>query len=69
MNKAVANLALLVGGIGFLYFLFLIIAGFLGCCAGLTTPLYYKIVLVTLGISVVFIAICMYNNCYRRRSK
>ncbi len=69
MNKVVANFAFLIGGVGFLYFLFLIVAGFFGCCAGLTTPIYYKIVLVVLGVSIAVIAFCMYNNCYRSGKK
>lgn len=67
MNKVVANVCLLVGGIGFLYFLFIIVAGFFGCCAGLTTPIFYKIILIVLGISVAGIIFCVYNNCYRNR--
>ena len=53
MRIVLANLALLFGIIGFTGYLFLIIASALGCCAGVTTIAYHKIVLFILAAAVV----------------
>lgn len=63
MRHTLANFAILFGFIGFLGYLFLIVAGFLGCCAGITTLFYHKIVMFILIAAVVIFGICMYNNC------
>lgn len=69
MKLVSANLALLFGIIGFIGYLFLIIASFFGCCAGLTTLVYHKLVLGILTLAVVVFIICMYNNCCRTKGK
>ncbi|MCF8367558.1 MAG: hypothetical protein K9G76_00855 [Bacteroidales bacterium] len=69
MRIVLANLALLFGIIGFAGYLFLIIAGAFGCCAGVTTVGYHKIVLFILSAAVVIFAICMFNNCCRIKKK
>lgn len=63
MKLVLANVALLFGIIGFTGYLFLIIASALGCCAGLTSIAFHKIVLGVLALAVVVFAICMFNNC------
>jgi len=69
MRIVLANLALLFGIIGFAGYLFLIIASALGCCAGLTTVSYHKVVLFILSAAVAIFAICMFNNCCRINKK
>ncbi len=63
MRTVLANMALLFGAIGFAGYLFLIISSFFGCCAGLTTMTYQKIILLILVVSVVIFGVCMFNNC------
>ncbi len=65
MKMVLANVALLFGIIGFTGYILLIIASALGCCAGLTTIAYHKIILGVLALAVVIFAICMFNNCCR----
>lgn len=65
MKMVLANVALLFGIIGFTGYLFLIIASALGCCAGLTSIAFHKIVLGVLVLAVVIFSICMFNNCCR----
>lgn len=67
MNKILANFAIFLGGIGFLFFLFIIIAGFLGCCAGITTAKYLQILNISLIISAGIFIACMINNCRKRK--
>lgn len=69
MSKVLVNFGLLFGGIGFLYFLFIIISGFFGCCVGLTTPLYLKIVMGMMAVSVLIFIGCMINNCCGKQEK
>lgn len=69
MRVVLSNLALLFGIIGFTAYLFLIIASALGCCAGITTIGFYKMLLFILSAAVVIFGVCMYNNCYRKGKK
>jgi uncharacterized membrane protein YuzA (DUF378 family) len=63
MKLVLANVCFLFGIIGFSAYLFMIIAGFFGCCAGLTTFAFHKIVLIIMALAVVTFIICMFNNC------
>jgi O-antigen ligase len=63
MTRIWVNLALIFGTLGFVGVLLVILAGFLGCCAGITTLAFQKILLVILGAAVVAFAWCMYHNC------
>lgn len=63
MKMVLANVALLFGIIGFTGYLFLIIASALGCCAGLTSIAFHKIILGVLVLAVIIFSICMFNNC------
>lgn len=58
-----ANFALLFGAFGFLGYIFIIVAGYLGCCADITTRMYHNIIIIILVIAFALFAICMYNNC------
>jgi hypothetical protein len=69
MKMVLANTALLFGIIGFTGYIFLILASALGCCAGLTTIVYHKIVLGILALAVIIFTICMYNNCCSIKNK
>lgn len=62
-RHVLVNFAILFGFIGFIGYLFMIVSGFFGCCAGLTTPIFHKIVIFVLVSAVVLFGICMYNNC------
>jgi len=63
MRLVLANLALLFGIIGFVGYLFIILASAFHCCVGLTTATFYKVVLFILSAAVVTFAVCMFNNC------
>ena len=69
MRVVLSNLALLFGIIGFTGYLLLIIASALGCCAGIATIGFSKILLFILSVAVVILGVCMYNNCCRRSKK
>ncbi len=64
--KIFVNSALMFGLIGFVSYLFIIIAGFFGCCAGLSTFLYHKIVMLILVSGALTFGFCLYNNCYKK---
>ncbi|MBN2175814.1 MAG: hypothetical protein JW731_16915 [Bacteroidales bacterium] len=69
MKMVLANLAILFGAIGFVGYLFLIIASAFGCCAGLTSLGYQKVIMGILAIAVMIFGICMFNNCSKIRKK
>ncbi len=69
MKTILGNFAFLFGIIGFVLYLFLIMASFIGCCSAITTDIFQKIVMLILGIAVVTFLICMYNNCCKIRGK
>lgn len=56
--------ALTFAAVGFVTYLFIIIAGFFGCCAGITDYLFNKIVLILVVAGGVTFGICLYNHCY-----
>ena len=58
-----ANFAILFGAIGFAGYLFILMASFLGCCAGLTSLFYHKVVIFVLLAAVVAFGVCLYHNC------
>lgn len=58
-----ANFALLFGAFGFLGYIFIVVAGYLGCCANITTKFYHNLVIIILVIAFALFALCMYNNC------
>jgi len=63
------NVALLFSAIGFATYLFILIAGFFGCCTGITEFLYDKIVLIIVICSAVLWILCSYHNCCKLREK
>lgn len=58
-----ANFALLFGAFGFLGYIFIVIAGYFGCCANITSDFYHNVVIIILVIAFALFALCMYNNC------
>ncbi len=67
--KIFVNAALTFAIVGFVTYLFIIIAGFFGCCAGITDYLFNKIVLILVVAGAVTFGICLYNNCYSHLPK
>ena len=63
MRSMLINIAILFGFFGFIGYILLILAGFFGCCAGLTSKGYYIIAGLIMAVSVILFAICAYNNC------
>ena len=61
--KIFVNAALLFSVIGFAAYLFIIIAGFFGCCAGITEYLYHKVILLIVVCAAVIWGVCLYHNC------
>ena len=62
--KIFANAAFTFAVIGFVTYLCIVIAGFFGCCAGITDAVYYKIILTIVVAAAATFGVCMYNNCY-----
>lgn len=67
--KIFVNAALTFAVIGFVTYLFIIIAGFFGCCAGITDYLFNKIVLLLVAAGAITFGVCLYNNCYSSLKK
>lgn len=67
--KHFVNAALTFAVIGFITYLFIIIAGFFGCCAGITDYLFHKIVLLLVVAGAITFGVCLYNNCYLSSKK
>ncbi len=63
MKALLVNFALFFGLFGFVGVLFLIIAGFIGCCNSITTLEYHHLILAFFSVSVLIFGLCMYNNC------
>lgn len=63
--KIFINSALTFAAIGFVTYLFIIIAGFFGCCAGISTFIYHKIVLTIVAAGAISFGIYLYKNCYK----
>lgn len=63
--KIFVNSALAFAAIGFVTYLFIIIAGFFGCCAGISTFIYHKIVLAIVALGAITFGVCLYKNCYK----
>ena len=56
---------LLFASIGFLTYLLIILASFLGCCTGITSNGFHVLLIVLSTASMLTFAICVYNNCYK----
>ncbi len=67
--KIFVNAALSFAVVGFVTYLFIIIASFFGCCAGLSSFLYHKIVLAIVVAGAATFGFCLYNNCYKASRK
>ena len=67
--KIFVNAALTFAVIGFITYLFIIIAGFFGCCAGISDSLYYQIIIAIISAAAITFGVCMYNNCYLTNKK
>ena len=63
MNAYLAIAALSFAGVGFLSYLFIIMASALGCCLGVTTTAFYHVVLVVLVLAVAIFSFCMFRGC------
>ncbi|HEY9114262.1 MAG TPA: hypothetical protein VIN10_06150 [Bacteroidales bacterium] len=66
--KIFANATLMLGLVGFVSYLFLIFAGFLGCCLEISSLLFEKITLLTILAAGFVFTLGMYNNCCRSNS-
>lgn len=67
--KIFVNAALTFAVIGFVTYLFIIVAGFFGCCAGISDSLYYQIIIAIVVAATIAFGVCMYNNCYLSSKK
>jgi len=61
--KYLAIISLTFGIIGFISYLFMIMASALSCCAGVTTNTFYHVVIGILILAVITFATCMFNSC------
>ncbi len=51
--------------IGFITYLLIILASFLGCCTGITSNGFNVVLIILVVASVCTFGICFYNNCYK----
>ncbi len=65
--KLFLKAALMFALIFFVVYLLIAIAAYFGCCVGLTTLFYTKIIWVIVGLGVLVFAFCVYNNCYKKK--
>jgi len=63
--KLFVNAALSFAIVGFITYLFIVIASFFGCCAGMSNFIYHKIVIALVVLGATAFGYCMYNNCYK----
>jgi len=50
----------------FVVYIFMLIAAYFGCCSGITTTFYIKIVWVALGLGAIVFAFCFYYKCFKK---
>jgi len=62
MKRTLVNLALVFGSIGFIGYILMIIASFLGCCAGINTVLFHRILLFILAAAFLVFFWCAWRN-------
>jgi hypothetical protein len=67
--KLFVNAALSFAIIGFVTYLFILIAGFFGCCVGISNSLYDQIIIAIIAAAAISFGVCMYNNCYLSSKK
>jgi len=69
MKVFLINFAFLSGIIGFFLYLFLIIAGFVGCCTSISVKTFNIIALSAFAVSFVIFGACLYHNCCKMRGE
>lgn len=67
--KIFVNAALIFTLVGFATYIFILIVGFFGCCAGISDYLFQNIVNIIFIAGAVTFGISMYNNCYQSLKK
>lgn len=65
--KLFVNATLMFAAIGFVSYLLILVAGFLGCCTGITTTSFYQIIFAIGAAALITFGYCIYNNCYKTR--
>jgi len=63
MLKLFVNFSILFSGLGFLFYLFLIITSFFGCCIGMDNLVFHKLIVVGSTLTTCFLGWCLYRNC------
>jgi len=66
-NLKINPKAILFASIFFVIYLLIAIASFFGCCTGITTFFYDKVVWILVGLGFVVFGFCFYNNCYKKK--
>ena len=69
MRVLLANLAFLIGIVGFLGYLMIVVASAVGCCAGITSATFKEIVLIIFATGVLACVFCGLNNCCKITGK
>jgi len=64
-RKILINSAFFFAFIGFVAYLFIIILSFFGCCAGLTSIAFSKLIVGVLIIAASLFIFCVYNKCIK----
>lgn len=54
---------------GFITYLLIILASFLGCCTGITSSGFNVVLIVLVVACLGTFGVCFYNNCYKAKNK
>ena len=65
MKKLLINFLFTFSVVGFVSYLLIIISSYLGCCVGIDSLIYHRIVLGIVTLGTVILGVCLYNNCYK----
>ncbi len=64
-SKIIMKATLIFAFIGFVTYLLIILASFLGCCTGITGHTFHQVLTVLVVAGGVTFGVCFYNNCYK----
>lgn len=68
MNAILVKSLLTLGIIGFITYLFIVVASFFGCCAGIEQSHFHFIVIGISILGAVGFGACLYNNLCKYKS-
>ena len=64
-NSKIFKGTIIFAFIGFITYLLIILASFLGCCTGITSSGFHIVLIILIVAGLGTFGICFYNNCYK----